>query len=122
MLTFCFLNVYLGHAELSTPVVTDSSMDGRGQWVPSCDDRMLLLRLGMAFDRVGDCPELYNRYAVYVGFSVHSGHTGKNKAGKYWKSYVCSKEGFHRPDKMSAIATLTAEAMPQARDDPKGGN
>jgi len=31
MLTFCFPNVYLGHAESLTLVVTDSSIDVRGE-------------------------------------------------------------------------------------------
>jgi len=44
----------------------------------------------------------------------------KNKAGKSWKGYVCSKEGFYRFAKMLEIATVTVEAMPQARDDFEG--
>jgi len=120
MLTFYFLNVYLGHTESSAPVVTDSLIDNRGKWVPNRDDRKLMPRLDMMFDRVEVCLEFYKRYAVYVGFSYHNGPTGKSKAGKCWKRYVCSKEGFHRPAKMPKITTVTAEAMPQAPDSPEG--
>ena len=81
MLFFFFPNVCLGHAASSTSVVTDLSIDGRGEWVPNCDDGTLVPRLGMVFDTVEDCLEFYKRYAVYVGFSVRSGHTMKNKAG-----------------------------------------
>ena len=76
-------------------MITDSSIDGRGEWVPNYDDGMLVPRLGMVFDTVEDWLELYKRYAVYVGFSVNGGPTMKNKAGKSWKRYVYSKEGFH---------------------------
>ena len=82
MLTFCFSNVCLGHAASSTPVVTDSLIDGRGEWVSNFDDGMPVPRLGMVFDAVEGCLEFYNRYAVYVGFSIRSSHTEKNKAGK----------------------------------------
>ena len=61
MLTVYFFNVYLGHAKLLTPVFTDSSIDGTGKWVPECDDRTLLLRLGMLFNRVEECLEFYKR-------------------------------------------------------------
>jgi len=69
------------------PVVTDSSIDGRGEWVPNCDDGMLVPMLGMVCDMVKDCLEFYKRYAVYVGFSALSGPTTKNKVGKSWKQY-----------------------------------
>jgi len=36
----------------------------------------------MAFDMVEDCLEFYKRYAIYLGFSVRSGPTMKNNAGK----------------------------------------
>jgi len=55
MLTFYFPNIYLGHAESLSPIVTDSSIDVRGEWVPNCYDRMLVPRLGMVLDRVEDC-------------------------------------------------------------------
>ena len=63
------------------PVVTDSSIDGRGEWVPNCDDGMLVPMLGMVCDMVKDCLEFYKRYAFYVSFSIRSGPTKKNKAG-----------------------------------------
>jgi len=112
MLTFCFPNVWLGHAASSTPIVTDSSIDGRDEWVLNCDDGTIMPRLGMVFDTVEDCLEFYKIYAVYIGFSVHSGPTMKNKAGKFWKGYVCSIEGFWRPAKMPEIAMVTGKAMP----------
>ena len=52
MVTFCFLNIYLGHIESSTLVVTVSSIDGRGKQVSNYDDMILVLRLGMVFDMV----------------------------------------------------------------------
>ena len=66
----------------------------------------------MVFDSVEGCLEFYKRYAIYGGFSVRSGPTMKNKAGKSWKRYVCSKEGFRQPTKMPEIAMVTGEAMP----------
>jgi len=83
MLTFCFPKVYLGHAESSTLVITGLSIDDRGEWVPNCDDGMLVLRLRMVFDTVEDFLEFYKRYAIYVGFSIGNSPTGKNKAGKF---------------------------------------
>jgi len=121
MLNFCFPNVCLGHAASSTPVVTDFSIDGRGEWVLNCDDGTLMLRLGMVFDTVEGRLEFYKRYAVYVGFNICSDPTGKNKPRKSWKQYVFSKEGFCRFAKMLEIATVTVEAMPQARNGPEGG-
>ena len=44
---------------------------------------MLVLRLGMVFDRVEDRLEFCMKYAVYVSFSVRSGPTEKNKSDKY---------------------------------------
>ena len=121
MLIFCFANACLGHAASSTPVVTDSSIDGRGEWVPTYDDGTLVPRLDMVFDTVEDYLEFYKRHTVYVGFSVRSDPTRKNKVGKSWKRHVCSKEGFRRQAKKPEIIVVTGEAMPQARDGPKGG-
>jgi len=75
----------------------------------------------MVFDTVEDYLEFYKRYTVYVGFSIRSGPSWKNKAGKSWNQYVCSKVGFHRPAKMPEIATVAVETMPQARDGPERG-
>jgi len=58
MLTSCFPNIYLGHIESSTPVVTDSSSDVRGEGVPNCDEEVLMPRLAMLFDKVEDYLEL----------------------------------------------------------------
>ena len=55
MLTFCFANIYLGHAGSLIPIVTYSSIDARGQWISNCDDDTLAPRLGVMFDRVEDC-------------------------------------------------------------------
>ena len=82
MLTFYFPNFFLGHAASSMAIVTDSSIDGKGEWVPNYDDGTLMLRLGIVFDTVEDCLKFYKRYAVYVGFSIRSGPIGKNKVGK----------------------------------------
>jgi len=120
MLTFCFPNIDIGHIDSSTPLVTNSSIDVRGEWVPNCDDETLVLRLSIVFDRVEDGFEFYKRYAIHIGFSIRNSPTEKNKSGKYWKRYVCSKEGFCQPAKMPEINNITVEAMPQARDGPKG--
>lgn len=101
-------------------VAIGSSVNGSDEWVPNCDDRTLVPRLGMVFNRFEDCLEFYRRYAVYVGFSVRSGPTRKNKAGKCWKRYVCSKEGFRQPSHISTIPTSTVEAIAQLTDDIEG--
>ncbi|KAJ8425613.1 hypothetical protein Cgig2_005292 [Carnegiea gigantea] len=75
----------------------------------------------MMFDTVEDCLEFYKRYIVYVAFSLRSSPTTKNEAGKSWKRYMCSKEGFCQPAKMPEIAIVIAEVMPQARNGPQGG-
>jgi len=43
----------------------------------NADDEMLMPRIGMVFDKVEDYLEFYKRYAVYVGFSLRSGPTGR---------------------------------------------
>ena len=106
----------------STLVVTNSSIDGRGEWVQNCDDGTLVQRLGMVFDTVEDCLEFYKRYAVYVGFSIRNGPTGKNNVGKSWKWYVCSKEGFRRLAKMRKFALLQVKPCPKPKTALKGGN
>ena len=74
----------------------------------------------MVFDRVEGCLEFYKTYAIYVGFSIRSGPTGKNRSEKCWKHYFCSEEGFRKPVKTPKIAIIIAKAMPQATDDPNG--
>ena len=118
MLTFCFPNIYIGHVKSSNPIVTDSLTNVRGEWVPNFDDKMLVSRLSMVFDRVEDCLEFYKKDAIYVGLSIRSGLTEKNKSGKCWKRYVCPKEGFCKPAKTPEIATIMAKAMSQAIDGP----
>ena len=93
------------------PVVTHLSIDGRGEWIPNCEDSMLVPRLGMVLDRVENCPEFYKKYIIYVDFSIRNDPTGKHKLGKYWKRYMCYKEGFRQPATMPEIATVIAEAM-----------
>jgi len=78
-------NIYLGNVESLTPVVTNSLIDVRGEWLPNCDDKMLVSRLGIVFDRVEGCLEFHKRYLVYVGFSINSGSTRKNKSRKTYK-------------------------------------
>jgi len=97
-------------------LVMDSSIYGKGEWIPNYDDGTLVSRLGMVFDMVEDCLEFYKRYTIYVGFSIHNDPTRKNTVGRSWKRYVCTKERFHRPVKMLEIAKVVAEAMPKARD------
>jgi len=48
----------------------------------------------MVFDKVEDYIEFYKRYVAHIGFSIHRSPTKRNKSGKYWIRYVCSKEGF----------------------------
>ena len=62
------------------PIVMDSTIDGRDEWVPNYNDGTLAPRLGMVFDTVKDCLEFYKRYAVYIGFSIRSSLTRNNKA------------------------------------------
>ena len=70
----------------------------------------------MGIDRVGDFLKFYNRYVIYVGFSVRSGSIGNNKLGKYKKWFTWPKEWFYQPAKTPQITTVTTEDMPQVSD------
>ena len=52
-----------------------------------------------------------------MGFSVRKSSTTKNKSGKIWKVFVCSKQGYREPRKtppQSAVAL--ANAISRARE------
>jgi len=59
MLSLCFSNICLGYTDLSSLAVTNSLIDVRGKWAPNSDDKMLVSRFGMAFDRDEDPLEFY---------------------------------------------------------------
>jgi len=57
----------------------------------------------MVFDRVEDFLEFYKRYVVYVGITICSGPTGKNKSGKFGNGLCALKKDFYnlqRPQKL----------------------
>ncbi|KAJ8426363.1 hypothetical protein Cgig2_025502 [Carnegiea gigantea] len=51
----------------------------------------------MRFQNTEDALAFYKRYANCVGFSVQKSSTTKNKSGKIWKVFVCSKQGYREP-------------------------
>ncbi|KAJ8423531.1 hypothetical protein Cgig2_030026 [Carnegiea gigantea] len=65
----------------------------------------------MRFKNIEDALAFYKRYANCVGFSVRKSSTTKNKSGKIWKVFVCSKQGHRKPRKsppQSAVALANA--------------
>ncbi|KAJ8430587.1 hypothetical protein Cgig2_001014 [Carnegiea gigantea] len=61
----------------------------------------------MRFKNIEDALAFYKRYANCVGFSVRKSSTTKNKSGKIWKVFVCSKQRYREPRKtlpQSAVA------------------
>ncbi|KAJ8422529.1 hypothetical protein Cgig2_011662 [Carnegiea gigantea] len=71
----------------------------------------------MRFKNIEDVLAFYKRYANYMGFSVRKSSTTKNKSGKIWKVFICSKQGYREPRKsppQSAIAL--ANAISRARE------
>jgi len=69
----------------------------------------------MVFDEVEDRLEFYKGYIIYLGFSICSDLSGKNKSGNYCKWFVCSKDGFHQPAKTSKIPIMIVEAITQSK-------
>ena len=54
MLTFYFPSFYAEHGESLNLVVTNSLINIKGEWVPNCDDEMIVPRLGKVSDSVED--------------------------------------------------------------------
>ncbi|KAJ8420523.1 hypothetical protein Cgig2_024954 [Carnegiea gigantea] len=71
----------------------------------------------MRFKNIEDALAFYKRYANCVGFSARKSSTTKNKSGKIWKVFVCSKQGYrkrHKSPPQSAVAL--ANAISRARE------
>ncbi|KAJ8444758.1 hypothetical protein Cgig2_011720 [Carnegiea gigantea] len=71
----------------------------------------------MRFKNIENALAFYKKYANCVGFSVRKSSTIKNKSGKIWKVFVCSKQGYREPRKIpSQSAVALANAISRARE------
>jgi hypothetical protein len=52
-------------------------------------------KIGQVFDTLQEGKFFYEKYALSIGFSVHSSSSTIDKNDiKRWKHFVCSKEGY----------------------------
>ncbi|KAJ8422106.1 hypothetical protein Cgig2_011149 [Carnegiea gigantea] len=71
----------------------------------------------MRFKNIEDALAFYKRYANCVGFSIRKSSTTKNKSGKIWKVFVCSKQGYRERRKSpSQSAIALANVISRARE------